>query len=365
MGGSSKKRTTTTYTPPEWVTQASQDAIGMGQRISRQQYRPYEGQRIAEMSGNEVRGYALAQENIGKYQPYYNKAMATSEKGQQYLERGTQQFKDANIQDYMNPYIKGALDPAAREIREAGARDAMALNARASSMDAFGGSRAALMRSENEANTYQQISDLYGRGYAQAYESAVNVWGGERARDLEAAGRFQMMSDQYRQMGEGAYQMGAQDVSTLLTTGAMERSIRQAGMDFDYQQWKEGRDWDLRGLSALLASIQGTKGSYEHTTTSKTKVKKDNTAEYVGAAVQLIGMAMMFSDERLKENIRFVKTINGLDFYTWTWNAIARSLGFGGFPTVGVIAQEIDQDFVMEHESGYLMVDYGRLLGGV
>ena len=348
MGGSSKKKTKQTYEPPSWVTGASQSAIAKGRKIANQRYSPYKRERVAGLSDNEQQAMWLARENVGAYKPYYEQAQALTR-------RGTQQFADADMQDYMNPYIKGALDPAAREIAEAGQRDINALDARYASMSAFGGSRAALARSQSQEKTLQEIGDLYGRGYAQAYESAVNIWGAERTRDLEAAGRFQMM-------GEGASQMGIQDVSTLMATGAMSREVQQAILDFDYQQWTEQRDWDLRGLSALLASIQGTKGSYRTTTTSTTKVKEDNTAEYVGAAVQLIGLAMM-SDRRLKENIKFLGKFMGHKLYTWTWNDIARSLGVRG-PEFGVIAQEvIHTDAVQLTNSGFLMVNYRRLFG--
>lgn len=349
MGGSSKKKTTQTYEPPSWVTRASAEAVQKGRAISNKRYTPYTKQRVAGLSDNEQEAMWLARQNVGAYKPYYDEAAALSR-------RGTQQFEDADIESYMNPYIKGALDPAAREISEAGQREVNALDARYASMSAFGGSRAALARSQAQEKTLQQLGDLYGQGYAAAYESAVSIWGNERTRDLEAAGRFQLM-------GEGAHQMGVTDVSTLMTTGAMSREVQQAILDFDYQQWTEQRDWDLRGLSALLASIQGTKGSYRTTTTSTTKVEEDNTAEYVGAAVQLIGLAMM-SDRRLKENIKFLGKFMGHKLYTWTWNDIARSLGVRG-PEFGVIAQEvIHTDAVQLTNSGFLMVNYRRLFGG-
>jgi hypothetical protein len=348
MGGSSKKKTTQVYEPPSWVNRASAEAIQKGRAIAHRPYQAYNKQRVADLSENEQEAIWAARRNVGSYQPYYDEATALQR-------RGTQQFKDANIDDYMNPYIKGALDPAAREISEAGQREVNALDSRYASMSAFGGSRAALARSQAQEKTLQSLSDLYGQGYAAAYQSAVDIWGGERARDLEAAGRFRMM-------GEGAHQMGVQDVSTLMTTGAMSRDVQQAILDFDYQQWTEQRDWDLRGLSALLASIQGTKGSYNTTTTSTTKVSEDNTAEYVGAAVQLIGMAFMASDRRLKDNIIFLGRFMGHKVYTWTWKPIALALGIAG-PPFGVIAQEHPEATVVGPD-GFLLVDYRKLFGG-
>lgn len=340
MGGSSKKKTTQTYTPPSWVEGTSRQAISLGQSLGRQQYEEYGGERIAGLSDNEQEALRLAGANVGAYQPYFDTASSLAG-------RGTQQFSEADMSQYINPYVKGALDPAAREIREEGSRDIMALEGRAASMDAFGGSRAALARSESRERTLQTIEDLYGKGYKDAWDFGVRTWGEERVRDLEAAGRFQML-------GEGAQAAGVTDISTLMTTGAMDRNIQQAMLDFDYDQWREERDWGLRQLGTLIAALEGTKGSYSTTQTTKTKVKSDNTAEIIGGIAQVAGAMIMASDERLKDNIVHL----GRGIYTWTWNAIAKSLGYDIFPTIGVIAQE-HPELAFEGPHGYLMVNLG------
>lgn len=350
MGGKSKKKTTTTYTPPSWVEDASKQAVGIGRRIGSKQFRAYEGERVAGLSRNEQRGMDLARSSVGIADPYFDKA-------ESYADRGTQSWADADQDKFINPYIKGALDPAAREIREEGAREGMALDARASSMDAFGGSRAALMRGENREKTVQGLSDLYGKGYADAYNFGAQIFGDERARDMEAAGRFQQLG--------GAVQDARQtDISTLMTTGATDRSIQQSMRDFDWQQFVEERDWDFRQLMGVLSGVQGTKGSYSTTQTSKTEVKSDNTAEIVGAIAQVVASAYSSgSDEKLKDNITFLGWFMGQRIYSWTWNALAVSLGINT-PTIGVIAQEVGPEFREMHPDGYLMVKYRKLFGG-
>lgn len=274
MGGK-KKTQTQTYTPPSWVEQASQQAIGIGQRIANTEYTPYTGERVAALSANEQQGIDMASRTAGASQPYYEEAGALAR-------RGTQQFADTDISTYINPYIKNALDPAAREIREEGARGAMELDSRASSMDAFGGSRAALMRSENREKTIQGVSDLYGKGMAMAYQSAVGIWGDERARDLQASGRL-------IETGDAIGQANRLDISTLMTTGATDRSIQQALADFDYQQFVEDRDWDFRQLGGLIAALEGTKGSYSTTTTTESKKSGGGFAQIIGIAALIMG----------------------------------------------------------------------------
>ena len=70
------------------------------------------------------------------------------------------------------------------------------------------------------------------------------------------------------------------------------------------------------------------------------------------------------SDVRLKENIQPYDTLNGVQFYTWDWNDTAKKIGYDKYPTMGVIAQEVQKthpDTVIEGPEGYLMVNYGKL----
>lgn len=351
MGGKQKKKTESTYKPPEWVEEGAQDAMRIGRGIGRQAFRAYEGDRVAGLSENEQLGMQMAREKMGAADPYFQEAA-------QFGRRGTQSWTDADQSRYINPYIKGALDPAAREIREEGARGAMQLDTRASSMDAFGGSRAALMRSENREATLEGISDLYKEGYARAWDRGAEIFGMERARDMEAAGRFAQLGGQVQDAAQT-------DISTLMTTGATDRSVQQAMKDFDWQQFVEERDWGFRQLMGVISALEGTKGSYTTVQTTKEEVKKDHTAEIVGAIATMVAAGMSSgSDYRLKDNIRFIGTFMGLDIYKWVWNEVAVALGFDCFPTVGVIAQEVGDEYTFEHESGFLMVNYRRLLGG-
>lgn len=147
-----------------------------------------------------------------------------------------------------------------------------------------------------------------------------------------------------------------------MTTGATDRGIQQAVMDFDYKQFIEDRDWDFRGLAGMLAAIQGTKGSYSTTTTSEQKTSEDNTMEAIGAVVQIV--AAMYSDEGLKDNIIYVGKYMGHKLYTWTWNAAAVALGINT-PEFGVLAQEVAHTgcVIRNQDSGYLMVNYRELFG--
>jgi hypothetical protein len=84
----------------------------------------------------------------------------------------------------------------------------------------------------------------------------------------------------------------------------------------------------------------------------------------LGGAIQIAAAAAGASDVRLKENIQPYDTLNGVQFYTWDWNDTAKEIGYDKYPTMGVIAQEVQKthpDTVIEGPEGYLMVNYGKL----
>ena len=97
------------------------------------------------------------------------------------------------------------------------------------------------------------------------------------------------------------------------------------------------------GAGGLLGSITGTTG---------------------GIAQEII-KKLPFSDIRLKENITKVGSLDsGINLYTWDWNEEGKRLA-GDTPTVGVLAQEVQQvmpEAIIRGDHGYLTVNYSKLI---
>jgi len=71
----------------------------------------------------------------------------------------------------------------------------------------------------------------------------------------------------------------------------------------------------------------------------------------MGGIGQAAGMFAMFSDRRLKSNIRKVGERNGVNWYAYI---------LFGRPQIGVMADEVPWAAI-KHPSGYMMVDYSRV----
>ncbi len=88
---------------------------------------------------------------------------------------------------------------------------------------------------------------------------------------------------------------------------------------------------------------------------------QDRTNNLLNMGMNAAGMAMMFSDIRLKDSIVKIgnTSIEGVGRYGWKWNDSAKALGLSGSDK-GYLAQEVEKVFpelVHETETGYKAID--------
>lgn len=260
------KKTTQKRELPSWLEEGSQQAVDTARRIADRPYTPYTDERIAGLSGAEQLAGQRAMTMGQDYQGDLTRA-------RELTEQGAGSFIDADIGAYMNPYLEGALDPAARELREQIAREQQEIGGRAGMAGAFGGARHAILEDEGRRGGREAISDLYARGYHSAFESARDQF--NRDRDAFARG-----AEQFRATGAQGQAQLTQDIQNLLTTGGLDRTLKQAGLDFDYQQFVENRDWDITNLQPLLATLS----TVPHGEKQTTKQKKSTFDSILGVA---------------------------------------------------------------------------------
>lgn len=271
---SKSKKTTSTTEIPKWLESGSQFATGRAREIADRPYVEYTDQRIAGLDPSEQQAYDLAQQGVGMWGGDLDRA-------REMTERGSQSFLDADVQGYMNPYVEGALEPAARELREEGQRQQQRVGQQAGMTGAFGGSRQAILEAETGRGSTEALSDLYGRGYERAFESATERFDSDRAAAARGA-------EQFRALGAQGQQQFTQDMQNLLTTGGLKRQLDQAGLDFDYSQFLEARDWDITNLQPLLATL----ASVPYSTKSTNKTKTSGLGNAIGVAAAAYGTVM-------------------------------------------------------------------------
>ena len=113
------------------------------------------------------------------------------------------------------------------------------------------------------------------------------------------------------------------------------------------------------GLATVGTTIAGAvSGTFLGSTVGAFALANPITAGIVGVVAGFKLLKKLFSDERLKENINKVGTIDGINVYTFNYKWDKTQQEFG------VMAHELLNtkyaDAVSMHESGYYMVDYGK-----
>lgn len=163
--------------------------------------------------------------------------------------------------------------------------------------------------------------------------------------------------------------LGANDFQQSLTNNALMQAMpfiqdqkQSIGGLLDYGLTTASNQGNLL-TGAAAAEAGGIVGAQNARTQGH-----NNLLDLAGASydplskLAIKGYDMIFSDERLKENVKRVGSKNGFNIYSWSWNSAAKKLGLDG-DSLGVIAQEVKKtnpNAVCE-VGGYLKVNYNMI----
>jgi len=233
---------------------------------------------VAGLSPGEQASITAAQTGVGAYQPFLTQGSSTVDQatglvGDQatgYMGdastalqsgigalAGTGAMYDPNsYQDFMNPYEDQVIDNTLADIRRQGDIAQRGVAAQAVGSGAFGGSRGQIAQSELDRNVMKQQADTAAQMRAAGFQNAQQAAMGAFESGM---GRQQQLGQLTGQIGAGLGSLGAQtgalgqqlgglgiqqaglgemgtnlntqDIQNLMTTGATERGVNQAGLD--------------------------------------------------------------------------------------------------------------------------------------
>ena len=215
----------TTYAGP-YVT----EMLGRGQALAGMGYQGYGGPLTAGQSAGQtaafqgIAGLNVPTAQMGAFTP-------TS-------------FTDAGIaSQYMNPYLQQALQPQIDEARRQSDIERTRAAGRLTRAGAFGGSRQAIMDSENQRNLLQNLAGITGAGYRDAFD--------------KAAGQFNVEQDRGQSAQTAANTFGLAALQKQADLGAAQRAIESEGIDADYAQFREERDFPYKQVQYMQSLLQG------------------------------------------------------------------------------------------------------------
>lgn len=205
-----------------WVGEYVTNALGQGAALANSPYQAYTGPLTAGASGLQQQAFAGSSELAqAGYQPTQ-------------FQGGL--FNLAAANQYMNPYLQASLDPQLKELQRQNQIANMEAAGKAARSGAYGGSRQALVQTENQRNLLDKMSGVIGQGYNTAYDKAAAQFNADQARQMEA----QKATEASRQYGS---EFGLKSLSNLANMGQTQRDIEQQGIAADKAQFEEQRDW--------------------------------------------------------------------------------------------------------------------------
>ena len=340
----SKGATTAEATVPEYQQQQQRALFGAASSLMNQPFVPYTGARVAGFNPDQLRQFQATRglfETGMQYDPMSGLAGLA--------QAPTPSLLESDIGAYQSPYTQQVIDTTLGDIRrqqDIAQRKAQEGAIRAG---AFGGSRSAIMEAEASRPYVEQMArtaaGLRQAGYGQALGAAESdIERQMRGRQFQAGLLGGMQSEQAARLGQ------------LGQVGLQQQALQQRGLDVPYQEFQRALGYGGQQLGLLGQAMSPT-------TAGQTSQRETGTGDILGTAAQIA--ALYFgSDERMKENIKFVGKQKGHNIYTWNWKDEAKQIGWDKFPTIGVLAQEVMKympEAVMEDENGYYRVNYGVL----
>jgi hypothetical protein len=317
--------------------------MGRGSALAKAPYQAYTGPLTAGASGLQTQAFDMASgarpsgltsalSGLADYAPTGGGGANASNVSSTYVAPeaykpgtfSTGTFGTAEAQQYMNPYLKSALDPQLAEARRQAEISRIGDAGRLTKAGAFGGSRQAIMEAEGSRNLMGKQNELLTSGYNTAYNKAMDQFNADQLRALdvqkatEQAGQFGygQSSDQAKTAADLALRASTSNQSAALTAsqinsaaasaadanrlqaltsqgnlglsqlnqltalGGIERGIESEGIAADKKQFEEARENPFKMLQfeqSLLSGMPLQSQSYSAAARSALQKFSDGT----------------------------------------------------------------------------------------
>lgn len=332
--GKGSTKTTSSYSPPQYVSDAVQGLISRAQGVSQNPLTPYGGQQVADLTANQQGAFNTFSQYGGANSPFLQQAAQYANMS------GAPAY--TGIQNYLNPYQDQVVNSTMGNLDR---NDAMQRQAQKTSMinsGSWGGDRAGvaageLARGQNMARG-STLANLNNQNYNQALTASQN--------DLT-------------RYGNTAYTYGGlnnlvlQGAGAQAQAGALEQGQNQAQLDVPYQNYLQ-QQADPYQRTQWLASILGAGAGAAGGTTTQTQPGPSGVSQALGAGTSLASMYWLLSDKRAKEDIEPIgKTFDGQTISRYRYKGDPKT-------QIGLIAQDVEKTKpeAVKNMGGMKMLDY-------
>jgi hypothetical protein len=237
-----------------WAGPYVTEMLGRGQALAGLPYQAYMGPLTAGESGLQTQAYQglgalqMPTSNMGAIGAggSFTGAGYTPPTAAQAAAGETGAYTPASgdvLQQYMTPYLQGALQPQYDAARRQSEIQAQQLQSQFGKAGAYGGSRQGVAEAELQRGLLDRMAGITGTGYQQAFEQAQNQFNEEARRQMEA----QQLTNRY----------GFDVAKALQDAGAGQRAIEQQGIGADIAQFEQERDYPFKNVQFMQSLLQG------------------------------------------------------------------------------------------------------------
>lgn len=331
-GGGSTTSTVTNQSIPQEFYPYFGRVLDRAEALSNEDYVPYQGARLADVSGdttqsqNMIRGIAGAgspatQRAMGMTQDAYDAAGNIGSQGPYqfsqfgYSDPGT--FSGQAIAQYMSPYMQNVVNQqklsALEDFQMANANRA----AQAQQAGAFGGSRFGIQQGLAERDLLSRTNQIQGQGLQQAYTDAQNMFERDRAARMaseqnRAAELARVQSGQsaenlnYANLGLNALQFRSglanqlsalgqtargneiQNAQLMQAQGSAQEQRQQAARDMAYQDFLRQKNEPMDRLTQYAQILHGS--PIANATSTSTQTPYNPVQQALGLGISALGL---------------------------------------------------------------------------
>jgi hypothetical protein len=168
------------------------------------------------------------------------------------------------VNQFMNPYLQNALNPALEESRRQYGITGAQQQGNATRAGAFGGSREALMASENNRNMNSAMNQMIGTGYQNAYTDAQrNILSGNQLGlqgmqgAMQGYGQGIQAANALGQLGQSQLQ-GQQNIINMQNQfGGAQQQAEQAKINQSIQDYATKQQYPMLQLANMNNLLRG------------------------------------------------------------------------------------------------------------
>jgi len=211
------------------------------------------------------------------------------------------------------------------------------------------------------ANSLMQAQMQTGLGYAGLNEQGrqFNNTFGEQARQFD--NQFLEGMRQYNdQSGQQWDDRAFRDLSWLDNQSFRNRQYNDQ-QDMNWFNMRQALLGAIPGWNPAQIDVTGSAGAATNSQQANFDAGMQQNQQMWNNLGTAAGAAMMFSDPRLKDNVTKLGEVNGLNWYSWDWNAEAEAIGLSGSSS-GVMADEVPESMLGPEIEGYMTVNYSEVL---